>query len=252
MSTQGHQLASAVESPRACCATVDIRPLTTINEFAGCVELQRAVWGWADIDIMPVRLFVLMQHVGGLVLGAYEAEQLVGFINCVPGTQDGNTYWHSHMMGVLPRHQNRGIGTALKLAQRNHAVRLGVRSIQWVFDPLQAKNAYLNIAKLGAIVRRYSIDHYGASTSPLHAGLASDRLVAEWWLGPSRMRFGTETRTVAVPADVQTLKRTDPSAMRTLQLSVRERFQRHLADGFLAVGCERHRDRSEYIFRRQL
>ena len=231
-------------------ADVEIRCLATVDEFARCVELQRAIWQWADIDLMPVRLFVLVQHVGGLVLGAHDADDLVGFVSCIPGVHEGSAYWHSHMMGVLPAYENRGIGTALKLAQRQHALRRQVSSIQWVFDPLVAKNAYLNIAKLGAIVRRYSINHYGASTSPLHAGIDSDRLVAEWRLDCLRTRFDGETRTIAVPADIRELKRADVRAVRSIQLSVRERFLRHLADGFVVVGCERHPDHSQYIFRR--
>ncbi len=229
-----------------------IRPLTSIDEFATCVEVQRAVWGWADIDIMPVRLFVLMQHVGGLVLGAYGAGELIGFVNCVPGVDRGNTYWHSHMMGVLPAYQDRGIGTALKLAQRQHALARGVSAIHWVFDPLQAKNAYLNIAKLGAIVRRYSVNHYGASSSPLQAAADSDRLVAEWWLAPFRARFGPETRTIDVPGDIRTLKVVDASAIRPIQLAVREAFLKHLAAGFVVTGFERRGSCGVYILRRQL
>jgi predicted GNAT superfamily acetyltransferase len=231
---------------------VEIRPLTTVAEFARCVDLQRAIWRWSEIDLMPTRLFVLMQHVGGLVLGAHDGDDLVGFVNCVPGVHERRAYWHSHMMGVVPAKQNRGIGTALKVAQRAHALRAGVGWIQWVFDPLVAKNAYLNVAKLGAIVRRYSANHYGASSSPLHAGLESDRLIAEWPLDTTAIRVGRETRTIVVPADIQSLKHVDMEAVRALQLSVRRQFLQLFADGFVVVDCYRGVDHSLYVLRRRL
>ncbi|MGH9350051.1 MAG: GNAT family N-acetyltransferase [Vicinamibacterales bacterium] len=232
--------------------SVTIRALTTVEEFAACVEVQRTVWGWSDLDLMPVRLFVLLQHVGGLVLGAWEDAALVGFVNCVPGAGDGHLYWHSHMMAVLPAFQDRGIGTALKLAQRQHALDRGVSAVQWVFDPLQAKNAHLNLVKLGAVVRHYSINHYGASSSPLHAGFDSDRVVAEWRLAGAPLRFGDETRRIGIPADIQQLKRIRPSEVRPMQLAVRAAFLEHVADGFVASGFERHGDSGTYILRRQL
>lgn len=234
---------------------VTIRRLTTIDEFAACVDVQRAVWGWADLELTPVRLFVLMQHVGGIVLGAHRGDELVGFVNCTPGIDRGTPFWHSHLMGVLPAYRDQGIGTALKLAQRDHAVRHGIGSIQWVFDPLEAKNAYLNIAKLGAIVRRYSVNHYGASSSRLQAGLDSDRVVAEWRLGaadgPAQRRDSGLIRRVRVPADAQTLRRVDLPAARDLQLRLRGQFLRNLSDGFIVVGCERDGEWSEYVFHRE-
>jgi predicted GNAT superfamily acetyltransferase len=241
----------SVETLVAPAPDLAIRPLTLLDEFAACVAIQRTVWGWADVDLMPVRLFVLMQHVGGVVLGAYHGDDLVGFVNCVPGTHDGEPFWHSHMMGVLPAYQNRGIGTALKIAQKAEALERGVVSIQWVFDPLDTKNAYLNIGKLGAMVRRYSVNHYGASSSPLHAGLDSDRLVAEWRLDVPPIDAGIRVvRAVVVPDEVRTLRRTDPAAVRRIQLAIREQFLRNLSDGLIVVACERLPHGSEYGFGR--
>jgi predicted GNAT superfamily acetyltransferase len=243
------EIASAPAADRS---RVDIRPLTHLEELAACVEMQRAVWGWADIDIMPVRLFVLMQHAGGIALGAYREAAFVGFVNCVAGVREGRAFWHSHMLAVHPAYRDLGIGTALKLAQRDHARRHRVGWIEWVFDPLEAKNAYLNVAKLGAVIRRYSIDHYGASTSRLHAGLESDRVVAEWQVDAPRASVrGRETRTLPVPADVQALRRTDLGRARALQLAVREEFLLNLSQGFVVVGCERRREGVEYVFCRE-
>lgn len=231
---------------------VAIRALSTMSELAACVEMQRTVWGWADLDVMPVRLFVLMQHAGGVVLGAYRDRTLVGFVNCVPGIHEGRAFWHSHMLAVLPAYRDRGIGTALKLAQREHARCQRVGSIQWVFDPLEAKNAYLNIAKLGAVIRRYSVDHYGASTSRLHAGVESDRVIAEWRVdgAPVACRPG-ETRTLALPANVQAMRRVDLEAVKALQRTVRGQFLLNISEGFVVVGCRRHLHDIEYVFQRE-
>jgi predicted GNAT superfamily acetyltransferase len=126
--------------------------------------------------------------VGGQVLGAWAAEQLIGYALAIPGLRDGQPYFHSHMLAVAPEYRNRGVGKMLKLAQREDALARGIELIEWTFDPLEVKNAFFNIEKLGAIVRRYTPDFYGASTSPLHGNLPTDRLHAEWWLRTARVR----------------------------------------------------------------
>jgi len=229
-----------------------IRPLTTVEEFGRCVDVQRAVWGWNDLDVMPVRVFVLHHEVGGLVLGAFEGESMIAFVNSVPGVRATGLYWHSHMMAVLPGFQDRGIGTALKLAQREHARERGVTTIQWVFDPLQPKNAHVNLTKLGSVVRRYSVNHYGHSSSPLHRGGESDRLVAEWPVTDDPPRFGSEIRTITIPADIQRLRRLRPWAARAIQLAVRAAFVESFAGGYVAAGFERLGDEYAYLLRRQL
>jgi predicted GNAT superfamily acetyltransferase len=227
----------------------DIRPLTTIDDFAACVELQRAAFGWAETDLVPIRAFVVTREVGGLVLGAVAAESLLGFVSAVPGHRQGAIYWHSQMMCVAPGHQNTGIGTRLKMAQRAHALQRGVRTIHWAFDPLVPRNAYLNLAKLGAVIRRYSIDHYGATGKPLAPGLDSDRVIAEWTLNGAPPRWGCETRRVALPCDLDACGRIDAQVARAIQSGLREQFLRHFADGFVVTGCERHERSLEYVFR---
>src|SRR3972149_2953958 len=135
-----------------------IRRLTEIAEFQCCVELQREVWGWADIDIIPVRMFVTQNRIGGLVLAAFDGGRLAGFTNAMPGIRDGMPYWYSQMLGVAKSHWNSGVGAQLKLAQRDHALQQGIRLIEWTYDPLESKNAHLNIVKLGAVVRRYYVN----------------------------------------------------------------------------------------------
>jgi predicted GNAT superfamily acetyltransferase len=168
--------------------TIAIRKMVSVPEMEACVGLQQAVWKFQDLDVIPRRMFVVANSIGGQVLGAWEDTQLVGFILAVPGVRDGQPYLHSHMLAVLPEYRNRGIGRMLKLAQRKDALAQGIDLIEWTFDPMEVKNAYFNIEKLGAVVRRYTPDFYGSSTSPLHGALPTDRLHAEWWLKSERVR----------------------------------------------------------------
>ena len=132
-------------------------------------------------------MFVVADKVGGQVMGAFDGEVMVGFALSVPGTRTGHVYLHSHMLAVRKDHRNGGLGRRLKLMQREDALARGIELIEWTFDPLEIKNAYLNLEKLGAIARRYNINQYGITSSPLQGGLPSDRLIAEWWLKSKRV-----------------------------------------------------------------
>ena len=182
---------------------IRIAPVTELADFESCVEVQLAVWGYSDGDLIPKRVFIVAQRVGGQVLGAFDGEALVGFAMALPGYHDGKPYLHSHMLAVLPEYRNAGLGRRLKLAQRDDALERGIDRMEWTFDPLEIKNAHLNIARLGAIARRYMRNIYGPSTSPLQGGLPTDRLVVEWWLKSERVRraLGEETTEQATVAD---------------------------------------------------
>jgi predicted GNAT superfamily acetyltransferase len=183
---------------------IRIAHVTDLADYERCVEVQLAVWGYSDGDLIPRRVFIVAQRIGGQVIGAYSGETLVGFAMSLPGYRDGHAYLHSHMLAVLPEYRNAGIGRRLKLAQRDDALARGFDLMEWTFDPLEIKNAHLNIARLGAIVRRYIRDFYGPSTSPLQGGLPTDRLVAEWWLQSDRVHriLGEETSKPAENAQV--------------------------------------------------
>ena len=172
-----------------------IAPVKTLADFESCVAVQLAVWGYSDGDLIPKRVFIVAERIGGQVLGAYDGNKLVGFAMAFPGYRDGKPYLHSHMLAVLPEYRNVGLGRRLKLAQRDDALARGIDRMEWTFDPLEIKNAHLNIARLGAIARRYMRNIYGPSTSPLQGGLPTDRLVVEWWLRSERVRraLGEET-----------------------------------------------------------
>ncbi|MEO6817437.1 MAG: GNAT family N-acetyltransferase [Edaphobacter sp.] len=166
---------------------IRIAPLATLEDFERCVVLQLETWGYSDGDIVPRRIFMVAQRIGGQVIGAFDGDTIVGFAMSLPGFRDGHAYLHSHMLAVLPAYRNAGLGRRLKLAQRDDALARGFDLMEWTFDPLEIKNAYLNIARLGAIVRRYEPDFYGTSSSPLQGGLPTDRLYAEWWLRSPRV-----------------------------------------------------------------
>lgn len=208
-----------------------IRELTSPAEFEACLELQREGFGWNDLELMPLRFFVVSRHIGGLVLGAFDGSRLAGFLSAIPGMRNGKPYWHSHMLAVTASQRDIGIGTELKMGQREEALRRGIRLIEWTFDPLVSRNAYLNIEKLGVIVRRYY---------PLFYGDGSDRLIAEWWLERPRPPLTGECRRVTIPAD--------PMAARAELPRVRQEFLDHIKDDFFVAGFERHGGTSDYIF----
>ncbi|HVC90809.1 MAG TPA: GNAT family N-acetyltransferase [Acidobacteriaceae bacterium] len=161
--------------------------MISIPDMEACVVLQQSVWQFADLDVIPRRMFVVAGAIGGQVFGAWDGTKLVGYVVAVPGVRDGFSYLHSHMLAVSPEYRNRGIGKMLKIAQREDALTRGINLIEWTFDPMETKNAYFNIERLGAVVRRYTPDFYGLSTSPLHGALPTDRLHAEWWLKSERV-----------------------------------------------------------------
>lgn len=225
-----------------------IRPLTEISEFEKCVQLQRDVWGWHDIDLLPARFLVVQHHIGGLLLGAWEEDRLIGFINATPGIRNGMPYWHSHMLAVHGDHRGSGVGSSLKLAQRDHALQRGIRLIEWTYDPLESKNAYINIVKLGAIIRRYYVNHYGTTTASLQQGLESDRVIAEWWIDEPRVNIEGEIRRVYIPVDIQALKKQSAKSAWDVQLRVREQFVKNIEEDYFVAGFERTDEWSEYLF----
>jgi predicted GNAT superfamily acetyltransferase len=227
---------------------ITIRPITELADLARCVDLQRATWGLADIEVIPVRMLVTQNRVGGLVLGAFDDDQLIGFLNAMPGIREGKPYWYSQMLAVENEYRDRGIGADLKLAQRQHARERGIQLIEWTFDPLESKNAYLNIAKLGVIVRRYYVNLYGATASQVQQGLESDRLIAEWWIDQPRIAIQGDVRRIYIPVDIQALKKQSVKSAQAVQFRVREQFLKNFQDDYFVAGFERKDEWSEYLF----
>ena len=208
-----------------------IRELTLPDEFEACMDLQREGFGWSDIELMPIRFFIVSRHIGGLVLGAFDGGRMVGFLSAIPGLREREPYWHSHILAVSTASRDSGIGTQLKFAQKEHALQRGIRLIEWTFDPLMSRNAYLNIEKLGVIVRRYYPSFYGKDR---------DRLVAEWWLDRPRPSLNGESRRVTIAAD--------PEGSQSDRVRVREEFLTHIKDDFYVPGFQRHGETSDYVF----
>ena len=166
---------------------IEIRGLTAHAEFQDAVRLQQQIWGFEEIELLPLRLFVVALKMGGQVFGAFDGQRMIGFCMAIPGLKaGGKSYLHSHMLGVLPEYRDARVGKRLKLAQRDEALGRGIDLIEWTFDPLEIKNAFFNMERLGAIVRRYVSNQYGTTTSHLHGGLPTDRCIAEWWIGSTR------------------------------------------------------------------
>src|SRR5207248_8181960 len=150
---------------------------------------QREIWGFDAIELLPVRLFVVATKIGGQAFGAFDGNVMVGFCLAIPGIKAGSkSYLHSHMLGVRTESRNAGVGRILKLAQRDEALGRSIDLIEWTFDPLEIKNAYFNIERLGAIVRRYVLNQYGTTSNRLQGGLPSDRCTAEWWIASRRVQ----------------------------------------------------------------
>ncbi len=169
-----------------------VRPLQTIDEYHACESLQCRVWAMTDeLEIVPLHLLVTVQKNGGLLLGAFDADQLVGFVFGFPGLDSEGRLKHcSHMMGVAPEVQNSGIGYRLKLAQREFVLAQGPDLVTWTYDPLESRNAYLNLHKLGAVSHKYVRDLYGTLRDGLNAGLPTDRFEVEWWIASERVQHG--------------------------------------------------------------
>lgn len=230
--------------------SVIIRKCHELHEMRACVALQKEVWDFSDADLVPLRMFVVAERVGGQVVGAFSRNEMVGFALSIPGFRGGRSYLHSHMLAVRKQHQNAGLGRRLKLFQREDALARGFELMEWTFDPLEIKNSYLNIEKLGAIARRYNINQYGITSSPLQGGLPSDRLIAEWWLNSRRVEtllatgqnsaFSQET-TIEVPAQIYEWKAAQETRSRARQVQERnrEQFVRAFEDDLAVLGYER-------------
>jgi predicted GNAT superfamily acetyltransferase len=230
--------------------SIRIRKCHDIEELRRAVALQKEVWNFTDAELVPLRLFVVADKVGGQVLGAFDGAEMVGFALAVPGVRGGHAYLHSHMLAVRNEYRNSGLGRRIKLFQREEALERGIELIEWTFDPLEIKNAYLNIEKLGAIVRRYTINQYGITTSPLQGGLPTDRLIAEWWLKSKRVEQLLAKGSVpnqkivtriSVPAQIYEWKASPSTRARAQEVQDcnREQFLKAFADGMAVLGYER-------------
>ena len=228
-----------------------IRKCDRLEEMQAAFALQKEVWNFSDADLIPVRMFVVASKIGGHVIGAFDQGKMIGFALAIPGMRNGRSYLHSHMLAVRQGYRNAGLGRRMKLCQREDALLRGIELMEWTFDPLEIKNAYLNMEKLGAIARRYNVNQYGITSSPLQGGLPTDRLVAEWWMKSRRVEavlasgrcpvFETQVQ-IDVPAEIYEWKATPATRAQALavQTKNREQFTRAFAKGLSVLGYERN------------
>lgn len=250
---------------------IAISLLTTPEALKRCEAIEQQVWGLPERDIVPASQLIAAVHAGGMVAGAFDGEQLIGFVY---GFIAHHPEWpapfglHSHMLAVLPEYRNQRIGQQLKWFQRRWCLERGLSWVSWTFDPMQAKNARLNLHHLGAIARRYTVNTYGEMQGVLNAGLPSDRLLAEWWLeappvvaraagqlppepalagalpvlelndrGIATVLGASAPRlALAVPPDVRALYRQDRAQALAWLLAVRELMQHYLERGYVVSG----------------
>jgi predicted GNAT superfamily acetyltransferase len=241
---------------------IQIRSCSGFDEMEACVDLQIETWGYDGSDVMPRKAFLLAQKIGGQVIGAFDGElasspecpsakSLVGFAMSLPGIKESQNgprpYLHSHMLAVRPSHRNRGLGAQLKWEQRREALSRGVRHMEWTFDPLAIKNAFLNIHRLGATSCVYLVDFYGVSSSRLQGGLPTDRLLADWQLDSPRVSSSFEGRTITrhvveerilVPASIEQWKASEIDRERAfaVQIENRQKFFEAFSRGLAVLG----------------
>jgi predicted GNAT superfamily acetyltransferase len=267
-------------------AGIEIRPLAGPHDHAACVALQREVWGADFQEVVPPTILWLANRIGGVAAGAFDGGRLAGFVVGLTGVEDGRLVHWSDMLAVAAGYRGRGLGRRLKEYQRALLLPRGVDIVYWTFDPLEGRNAHLNLARLGAIARSYVRDLYGPGTSPLHAGVGTDRLVAEWWIRSDRVerRLSSPPRPpraaaaaapaaldagdspprpgdpvpdlvadrvrVAVPMDLQALKRADPDLAARWRSAARAALEGYLARDYRVVDFVRGAETGDYVLAR--
>ena len=227
-------------------ATIAVRELRTPAEMAEAVQLQFETWG--PTDATPTNQLVISVKTGGHVLGAFDGDRLVSFAYGFPAVVPGQEPWiASHMLATRPEYAGQGIGRMIKWRQRAWALERGFHRITWTFDPLEARNAHLNLNLLGAVAREYIVDCYGPMDDKLNRGIPSDRLMADWQLDSPRVqavergeRPSLAGRRVLVPSDFQSMRRRDPETALAERLRVRGELQPLLAQGLTCTAFDRN------------
>jgi predicted GNAT superfamily acetyltransferase len=266
---------------------MEIRTLHTLEEFQRCVDIQKEVWGFDDpYDIVPLPLLVVSERNDGIVLGAFEGKEMIGFVYSLPGTHKNQKVQWSHMLAVVSSLRNTDIGYKLKMAQYESAQEKGYDVLEWTYDPLESKNAYFNLSKLGCIAREYEINIYGITSSPLHSGTPTDRLIAQWPIPPLKKET-VESKTIPagdslitsthfqdgallidqvhldrkaeslfleIPSDMQQLKTVSAEAPLEWRLQTRKAFEHYLNAGYVVYSFLSFREenprRSFYVFKK--
>jgi predicted GNAT superfamily acetyltransferase len=249
-------------------SAIVIRDIESFQEMRAVEELQKEVWEFADLDVVPRTIFVASREVGAVLVGAYDGSTLVGFVYGFPGYENGHNVHHSHMLAVKPEYRGSNLGYKLKLAQRDRVLAQNINQITWTFDPLQSRNAYFNFAKLGVIADSYRVDFYGEATSSFLHQAGTDRLWVSWLIDSERVRerlkdemklssLPNETRplvevgidlspkiteppdllgedlVIEIPADINTLQVEKPGLAVEWRKATRWAFSHAMAQGYM-------------------
>ena len=230
----------------AAAAGVSLRPLTTLDDADGILEVMIATWG--NHQLLPREMIVALGESGNAPTGALDDRGgLLGYVLGWAGVDEGGLHVHSHMLATVPDRRHHGVGTALKLAQRAQALDQGIHTVRWTFDPMVARNAWVNLGKLGAVADRFRRDFYGRMSDTLNEGERSDRLVVRWDLDrePGPREAPADAHTVTVPRDYPELRERDPEAAGAARDETAAALETHLSEGRIAIGFDR--DRSAYL-----
>jgi predicted GNAT superfamily acetyltransferase len=253
---------SATEAPE-----IVIRDIERVSEMRDVETIQKDIWGCDDLDVVPVTLLIASREVGGILVGAYDAGSLVGFVYGFPGNEHGQAVHHSHMLAVRRSHRNLNLGYKLKLAQRERVLAQGLKRITWTFDPLQSLNAHFNFSKLGVLCDQYKVNFYGETTSSFLHQVGTDRLWVTWLVDSERVRqrlnsetedrepphvstlvqvrndrpvgfesseiFGKQQIAIEIPGNINTLQDNDVELALRWRDSTRWAFTTALASGYM-------------------
>ena len=245
-------------------AEIQVREVSTIEEYDACIDLQRAAFGLPDLEISPRRHLIVSRMAGGWTLGAFADGRLIGFVHHLAAVKGTEIFGYSHMMAVDPAFQNHGVGAQLKWAQRERALAEGRTFIKWTFEPMRARNAHFNLNRLGVEIREYAVNFYGTDYNTSAAeraagvnGFDSDRLFASWQLRSPRVEaltqlkdfsLGEPVHSIEIPADFSSLLKTDPATAKSDVLRVRDEFVVALSSGLVCRAFQRDDVRPRYLF----
>lgn len=243
-------------------AAVTIQPIDDVAKMRAVEELQKEVWGIPDIEVVPLTQLVAAKEAGGTLIGAYDADELVGFVYGFPSFEYGQAAHHSHMLAVKTAYRNLDLGRKLKLAQREQVMAQGIAVMTWTFDPLQSLNAHFNFRKLGVVADRYLLDFYGAEAASFLHQTGTDRLWVSWWLTSDRVKktisgdrapesSAPEDVSIEIPGDINSLQQQDPRTALKWREQTRAAFTEAIGAGYKVVGFTRENEVGKYLLRRE-
>jgi predicted GNAT superfamily acetyltransferase len=260
-------LMSDMEHNQPSKSIIEIREVSSIEEYNACIKLQREAFGLPDLEISPRRHLIVSRMAGGWTLGAFIDGKLIGFVHHLAAVQGDQIFGYSHMMAVALDHQNLGVGAQLKWAQRARALAEGRDFIKWTFEPMRARNAHFNLNRLGVVIREYAVNFYGTDyvSNPADKaaglkGMDSDRLFASWELNSPRVEALAAARdyqlskpdeVIEIPPDFSVLLKSDPEAAKQEVLRVRAEFLKALRSGLVCRAFERDQEHPHYLFYRE-